>query len=75
LEKAQVDAMGDDMSAMAFCFVNKQMEHIKSVCLLADHQQYRDAWAITRIMLEGLAFLRWANLDHVRAEDWKSFGM
>ena len=73
LEKAQPDAMGDDMSAMAFCFVNKQMEHIKSICLLADNHQYRDAWAISRMMFEGLALLRWANLDPIRAEDWKSY--
>ena len=73
LEKAGSDALGDDISSMAFCFVNKQMEHIKSICLLVDNHQYRDAWAISRIMFEGLALLYWSNEDSNRPHYWRSY--
>jgi hypothetical protein len=75
LKHVRRDALGDDMSAMAFCFVNKQMEHIKSIYILIDNHQYRDAWAISRIMFEGGALLFWASQDstHTRAYNWKSY--
>jgi hypothetical protein len=75
LKNVRPDALGDDMGAMAFCFVDKQMEHIKSVCILVDNHQYRDAWAISRIMFEGLVSLYWASQDstHTRAYNWRSY--
>lgn len=67
------DANNETMGLMSFCFVNKQMEHIKSVCILVDNQQYRDAWLISRTMFEGEAFLHWAKEDPSRAYNWRSY--
>lgn len=73
LDKVKQDANHEDMGLMSFCFVNKQMEHIKSVCILVDNQQYRDAWLISRTMFEGAALLYWAKADLKRAYNWKAY--
>jgi len=73
LEIARFDASNEDMGLMAFSFVHKQMEHIKSVCILIDNQQYRDAWGISRIMFEGLVLLLWSSRDYTRAYNWRSY--
>lgn len=73
LESVKRDAINEDMGLMSFCFLNKKMEHIKSVCILVDSQQYRDAWLISRTMFEGVAFLYWAKEDPSRAYNWRSY--
>jgi hypothetical protein len=73
LEGVRRDAINEDMGLMSFCFLNKQKEHTRSICILVDNQQYRDAWLISRTMFEGTALLLWATEDISRAYDWKSY--
>lgn len=45
---------------MALMYVSKQDEHLRSVRVLIEAGQHRDAWLIARTMLEGWAQLEWA---------------
>lgn len=47
----------DHLGFMECTVVCKQLEHLKSISLLVDANQNRDAWGISRIMLEGVALL------------------
>lgn len=60
---------------MALAFVTKQREHLKTVCLLIDAEAHREAFLVTRIMVEGSGMLRWAFLDlPTRSDLWFWFG-
>lgn len=47
----------DDYAFMLISFFMKQQDHLKSVCVLVEFGQHRDATAIARMMLEGLCTL------------------
>lgn len=71
----------DHLGFMTLCFVSKQMEHLRSVCMLIDAGRDRDAALIARSMVEGLGLLLWAALkpterpllwrSYVWVEDWR----
>jgi hypothetical protein len=64
----------DHLGFMKLTFLSKQLEHIRSVCILTDADQYRDALIIARVMVEGLAILEWANADpKERALNWSAY--
>jgi hypothetical protein len=64
----------DHLGFMELTFVSKQLEHIKSVCKLADADQYQDASIIARVMVEGLAILYWANAaPKERPLNWRAY--
>lgn len=74
IKNVSFDRRKDHMGFMALCFVSKQIDHVESICLLEDNNKYRDAWLLSRIMFEGLAFLYWASQDPVnRPYNWKSY--
>lgn len=50
----------DHLGFMALCFVSKQMEHLRSVCMLIAVGRDRDAALIARSMVEGMGLLLWA---------------
>lgn len=65
----------DGASVMALSFVTKQREHLRSVRLLIDEQQHRDALLIARTMVEGLGRLLWAfHLQPQKTDLWFWFG-
>lgn len=64
----------DHLALMSLCFVSKQIEHLRSVRILVDAKQYRDAGLIARSMIEGLCILLWAaNKPQIRRLHWKAF--
>ena len=50
----------DAASVMVLSFVTKQREHLRSVRLLLNAKQHRDAHLIARTMIEGMGRLLWA---------------
>lgn len=71
LQHVKFDAQKDYLGLMICSFAYKQLEHLKSVHLLIDGGQHRDAQAIARIMMEGFAKLKWASGAPIeRSRDW-----
>jgi len=50
----------DFLGAMADAFMHKQIEHLKSICILIDNGQNPDALIIARSAYENMALLLWA---------------
>jgi hypothetical protein len=72
-QQAEFNEM-DHLALMCLCFVSKQEEHLKSVRILAESRQYRDAGLIARSMIEGLCILLWAaRKPQERPFQWKSY--
>ena len=64
-------AEDDHFRFMCLCFLNKQIEHMRSILTLGPS---RDAVLIVRTMLEGMCQLQWAAEDpQQRAERWRLF--
>ena len=65
----------DGADVMALTFVEKQREHLRSVRLLLDAKQHRDAYLIARTMIEGMGRLLWAFKETPERTDlWFRFG-
>ncbi|CAN5822466.1 hypothetical protein BH24DEI2_BH24DEI2_20630 [soil metagenome] len=48
--------------------------HLQSILALIETQNYRDADLIARVMIEGIAYLRWAaEKPEIRAYRWRAF--
>lgn len=59
----------------AFYFF-KQVNHYNSVLQLVQSNQFSDATIIARVMLEGLIYLLWINLDKERrAKCWRAYAL
>lgn len=66
----------DHYAFMLLCFLMKQSEHLRSVAILVDAVQCRDATAIARMMLEGMSTLMWAACDHTnRPLQWRAYAL
>ncbi|QEM69494.1 hypothetical protein FO488_15915 [Geobacter sp. FeAm09] len=66
----------DHYAFMLLCFLMKQSEHVRSVAILVDAAQYRDATAIARMMLEGMSTLMWAACDRTnRPLQWRAYAL
>jgi hypothetical protein len=52
--------MNDFLGAMADSFMHKQIDHLKSICILVDANQNPDALIIARSSFENMALLLWA---------------
>lgn len=64
----------DHLRFMEVSFAVKQADHLKSILELVDSEQYQDAYAISRIMVEGLVILRWAKEEpNVRPHNWRAY--
>jgi hypothetical protein len=63
----------DHLGMMSLAFVSKQLEHLKSIIILVDGGQYRDAFGLSRIMVKGYGLLDWANRDSNRARNWRAY--
>jgi hypothetical protein len=50
----------DFLGAMADVFMHKQMDHLKSICILVDAEQNPDALIIARSSFENMALLLWS---------------
>lgn len=60
---------------MALTYVEKQREHLRSMRLLLDAKQHRDAYVIARTMIEGMGRLLWAFSNTPERTDlWFHFG-
>lgn len=61
----------DHLGFMALCFLGRQVDHVKSIVILAPNQ---DAVLIARSMIEGLCQLLWAAQDPTkRPLQWRAF--
>jgi hypothetical protein len=59
---------------MTSTFLCKQLSHARSVLLLVDSEQYKDALSIARVMIEGYALLLWASeLPTERPLSWRGY--
>lgn len=59
---------------MTSTFMCKQLSHARSVLLLADSEQYKDALSIARVMIKGYALLLWAKeLPTERPLSWRAY--
>lgn len=58
---------------MALCFVSRQAEYLKSICVLIDAHQHNSAGIIARSMIEGLALLLFASDNQTLPERWRAF--
>lgn len=64
----------DSMAFMALCFTSSQHDRLKTVKLLVDAKLQMDAGQIARSMLEGMAYLLWANeKPSERAILWREY--
>ena len=61
----------DHLSFMECTVVCKQLEHLKSISILVDANQNRDAWGISRIMIEGVALLSRVAAKPELASKWR----
>lgn len=52
--------MNDFLGAMADAFLHKQIDHLKSICVLVDADQNPDALIIARSSYENMALLLWS---------------
>ncbi|MCX6677239.1 MAG: DUF5677 domain-containing protein [Methanothrix sp.] len=72
-QQAKFDG-NDHLALMSLCFVSKQIEHLRSIRILVDVKQYRDAGLIARSMIEGLCILLWAaHKPQIRPLHWKAY--
>src|SRR3989339_687799 len=53
----------DHLAFMSLSFVSKQIDHLKTIRILVDMGQHKDAELIARSMIEGLFLLLWAARD------------
>lgn len=61
---------------MATVYAGAQQEHLVSVLVLEEAGQHRDAWVISRSMIEGMAQLTWAmSGDLSGCTEWYGFLM
>ncbi len=66
----------DHLAFMSLCFLSKQVEYLKSICILIDADQCKDAVFIVRNMIEGMSLLIWAAQDaSTRSLLWRSFAL
>jgi hypothetical protein len=64
----------DHLTFMEASVVVRQLDHLRSVLILVDSKQYQDAFAIARIMLEGLVLLLWVKENPVeRSLNWRAY--
>ena len=64
----------DHLGFMTLSFVSKQMEHLRSICILVDAGRDRDAGLIARVMVEGLGLLLWAaRQPATRPLQWRGY--
>ncbi|MDQ7827313.1 MAG: DUF5677 domain-containing protein [Candidatus Eremiobacteraeota bacterium] len=63
----------DHLAFMALCFAKSQEEQLKSINVLVDAGQHRDAGQISRSSVEGMCFLIWAARELDRPMLWRSF--
>jgi len=69
----------DYLGLMIDTFTNKQIEHLKSICLLVEAKQYPDAEIVSRVSIEGMYLLLWAahgpkdNPGKIRPLKWWSY--
>ncbi len=64
----------DHLGFMEMTFISKQIEHYESICRLVDAEQYRDAFILTRVMIEGYAVLAWATGEsNERPLNWRAY--
>jgi hypothetical protein len=66
LRLVKLDPTKDQLGLMIASFGYKQLEHFKSIRLLVDAGQHRDAVVISRVMMEGFIVLNWASLGPER---------
>lgn len=50
----------DYLGPMIDVFTHKQIEHLKSICLLVEAKQYPDAEIVSRVSIEGMYLLLWS---------------
>lgn len=75
-EKIQYDHQNDNLGVMTLFFSTKQMIHLESLLLLAEHNQFSDASLISRTMLEGMAILLWTSRNpKIRALAWRQYSL
>jgi hypothetical protein len=61
---------------LTVCLAHKQHSHLRSVCLLVDKGQHRDAAVIGRVMVECMVIQLWAAQKPAeRAWLWRSFAL
>ena len=66
----------DHLAFMSLCFVSKQVEHLKTICILVDAGQHKDAGLIARSMIEGMFLLLWAAHDPLkRPLLWRTYAL
>lgn len=64
------------LAFMSLCFLSKQVEYLKSICILIDADQCKDAVFIVRNMIEGMSLLFWAAQDKfTRPLLWRSYAL
>lgn len=63
----------NDFSFMCLGFMSKQVEHLRSICVLVDNLQYRDAELIARSAMEGFSLLFWVKENPSRPSLWRNF--
>ena len=63
----------NDFSFMCLGFMSKQVEHIRSIRVLVDQRQYRDAELVARSAMEGFSLLFWAKENPSRPSMWRNF--
>jgi hypothetical protein len=73
------DGTEDFLGAMADIFSHKQIDHLKSICILVDAGQYPDAEIISRSSVEGMYLLLWSvygpkdNPGKIRPSIWWAY--
>ncbi len=67
----------DHFAFMGLCFLAKQIEHLRSMRILLNSEQFSDTMIIARIMVEGLAILGFAlnNPDEKIPLKWRRFSV
>lgn len=65
----------DRRKQMVLLYASKQLEHLRSIYTLVGHGQDRDAWLISRVMLDGVTQLFAAHKDQVLIDEWFWYGI
>ena len=66
----------DHLAFMSLSFVSKQIDHLKTIRILVDMGQHKDAELIARSMIEGLFLLLWVTHDpSTRPLLWRSYAI
>jgi len=69
------DFITNDQILMALCFVSKEADLLKSLCILIESHQDRDGQLIARYMVEGLTHLLLASKDPKHAHKWRAYAL